>query len=175
MEPGALAIRRAGDADLEGVLETLTEAARWEQASGLPNPWPIPFPSERIAPSLERGELFVVEDSARRTVGTVTLQWEDLPFWGPRPPDAGYVHRLAVRRAFTGRGIGGAVLDWAAESTRGRGRPYLRLDCLRSATRLHRFYESFGFRRVGDVTVGGLECALFERTLPPTGPPRTAP
>jgi len=168
MPPESLVIRPANPADVSAVLATLTEAGRWEESQGFPNPWPVPFPLERIRPSLERGELFVAEGGTRSPIGTVTLQWEDVPFWGVRPPDSGYVHRLAVRRTYAGRGYGGAILAWAAETSRARGRTYLRLDCLRSATRLHRFYESFGFHRVGDVTVGGLDCTLFERTLGPT-------
>ena len=171
MAADPLTIRPAGPADVETVLETLTEAARWERSNGLPHPWPIPFPVERVTPSLARGELFVVESLDGRPLGTVTLQWEDLPFWGARPPDGGYVHRLAVRRAVSGLGLGGRILEWAATSVRARGRSFLRLDCLTSAQRLVAFYESLGFRRVGEATVGGLDCTLFERRVGPPGDP----
>ncbi len=160
-------IRAATSTELSEVLETLAEASRWEVARGFPHPWPVPFPEDRVRPGLDRGEVYRVSDPAGRPAGTVTLQWEDLPFWGPRPADAGYVHRLAVRRAYAGRGLGSRILTWADGEVRARRREFVRLDCLTSAKRLHEFYRSNGFRPVGEVTVGGLDCTLFEKRLAP--------
>jgi ribosomal protein S18 acetylase RimI-like enzyme len=164
LAPG-LRFRAAARSDLSEVIATLAEASRWEMEKGFPHPWPIPFPEDRLRPALERGEIYLVADDRGRTAGTVTLQWDDLPFWGPRPPDAGYVHRLAVRREFAGRGIGGQMLLWAEREIRARDRRFVRLDCLRDAVRLHEFYRSYGFRWIGEVTVGGLDCTLFEKDL----------
>jgi len=36
------------------------------------------------------------------TFGTVTLQWSDKKFWGDLPLDAGYVHKLAIKRSYGG-------------------------------------------------------------------------
>ena len=156
-------------AELSIALDLLSEAARWEISIGLPHPWPQPFPASRILPAAERNELFVAEETPGTAIGTLTLQWEDVPFWGVRPPDAGYVHRLAVRRDRAGQNVGGRMLAWAEGEVRARGRGFVRLDCLKESSRLHRYYESFGFRRVGEVTQGGLECSLFEKALGPSG------
>jgi GNAT superfamily N-acetyltransferase len=42
------------------------------------------------------------------------LQWKD-EFWGElgSDPDAGYIHTMAVKREYAGRGIGGELLKWA--------------------------------------------------------------
>src|SRR5205823_916179 len=58
---------------------------------------------------------------------TITLRWEDPAFWGEQPPVAGYVHAIAVRRAFAG--LGPKMLEWAEEQVRGSGRGLVRLDC----------------------------------------------
>jgi GNAT superfamily N-acetyltransferase len=79
----------------------------------------------------------------------VTLQWSDPPFWGDRH-DAGFVHRLAVRRSHTGSGR--ALLDWAEGQVAARGRSFVCLDTLSSNTRLRRYYEDMGFRAVGEIT-----------------------
>jgi GNAT superfamily N-acetyltransferase len=160
-----LRILRASPAELDSALEILTEAARWEVDRGLESPWPIPFPAERVRPSLDRGDLYVAVDPDGRSLATVTLQWEDTPFWGNRPPDAGYIHRLAVRREFAGHGVGYAILGWAEGEVRRRGRAWLRLDTLTARARLHRYYQEFGFRSVGTVRVGGLDCTLFEKPV----------
>jgi ribosomal protein S18 acetylase RimI-like enzyme len=173
MPPVAVRFRVARPENVPRVVEMMAQATRWLQARGEPAAWPIPFPSERLLASVNAGELFLVELAGAGVVGTVTLQWADPLFWGARPPDAGYVHRLVVRRQFAGRGIGDAMLVWAEERVRARGRSFVRLDCLASSAPLHRYYSSRGFRRVGEVSVRGLRAALFEkRVVGSRGPSR---
>ncbi|HEV2449380.1 MAG TPA: GNAT family N-acetyltransferase [Thermoplasmata archaeon] len=162
-----LRFRPVRPAELGPVFDVLEEVSRWEEEIGLPHPWPRPFPRERMTEAAARGEVYAIEDDRGEMLGTVTLQWEDLPFWGARPPDAGYVHRLAVRRRHAGRSIGRRALDWAETETRNRGRIYLRLDCLVESDRLHAYYTLAGFSPIGDVTVGGLRCRLYERRIGP--------
>ena len=168
MLPAGWTLRVATEADLPAVLDLLREASEWEIARGLPHPWPIPFPLNRIRPALDQGAVYLVEDDAGAAAATVTLLWEDPAFWGERPPDAGYVHRLAARRANAGRGIGRAVLAWAEGETRRRGRGFLRLDTLTESEGLLRYYRSSGFVPVGEVTLVGLRFTLFEKRLAPT-------
>jgi GNAT superfamily N-acetyltransferase len=164
-----LRFRAIAPEELDSVLDLLESVSRWEEEIGLPHPWPRPFPRGRLGEAAARGEVYAIEDGIGAMVATVTLQWEDLPFWGPRPPDAGYVHRLAVRREHAGRSIGRRALAWAEERTREKGRPFLRLDCLVESTRLHRYYEAAGFTPAGEAVVGGLSCRLYEKRLGPAG------
>jgi protein-tyrosine phosphatase len=166
-----LRFRAIAPEELDRVIALLESVSRWEEELGLPHPWPRPFPRERLTEAAERGEVYSIEDEAGTMLGTLTLQWEDLPFWGPRPPDAGYVHRLAVRREHAGRSIGRRALEWAGTQTRARGRPFLRLDCLVESTRLHQYYGAAGFLPAGEAVVGGLPCRLFEKRLDPSGSP----
>jgi GNAT superfamily N-acetyltransferase len=145
-------------------------ATRWLSERGAPVGWPVPFPSHRFEPAARAGDLYLVELSDGALAGTVTVQWEDPQFWGTRPPDSGYVHRFVVRREFAGRGVGDGVLAWAEGQVRARGRQYLRLDCLAASDALRRYYVAHGFRRLGERTVGGLRCALFEKPVLPVEP-----
>lgn len=158
-------MRRAAPPELALVQDLLAEASNWQLARGLANPWPVPYPEDRLRPSLERGEVFFAEEAPGEVVGTVTLQWEDEPYWGRRPPDAGYVHKLAVRRVRAGRGVGVAILRWAEGEVRARGRAFLRLDTLTERTRLHAYYVGLGFVIVGEIRRGGLDITLFEKPL----------
>ena len=147
--------------DLDDVLDLLAEAASWLRARGIEQ-WPTCFPREQIAESIARGETHVVREGAT-AVATLALQWEDPFFWGERPPDAGYVHRVAVRRAFAGRGLGVQLLDWADQQIAARGRRYLRLDCMAENTGLCAYYEGLGFERRGEVARGAWRASLYER------------
>lgn len=165
MEPLLLRFRVAGASDVPTASRILTEATDWEESKGFPAPWPRPFPPQILLDASSRSELYLVEDPGGTPVGTITLQWADIPFWGERPPEAGYVHRFAIRRDFGGQGIGRRVIEWAGLRTRERGRFKLRLDCLTASTPLHEYYQSLGFQRVGEVTQGGFPCTLFEKPL----------
>ena len=73
--------------------------------------WPDRFTPTSLLPTLEVGDLYVVPDEAS-LVATVTLQWTDPMFWGDRA-DAGFIHRLGVRRSHVG--IGTSIFRWASK------------------------------------------------------------
>jgi GNAT superfamily N-acetyltransferase len=151
--------------DLPEVLDILSDASRWERAQGIEDPWPSPFPAERVSPGLDRGEVFLASSEGAAAIATVNLAWEDLRFWGEQPPNSGYVHRLAVRRSHAGQGVGRSLLEWADGRVRERDRELLRLDCLANNSRLCRYYLDLGFVPSGSVTVDGFVCSRFERRV----------
>ena len=157
---------RPAQADDAGLVEEiLTEAARWTAERGVPAPWPVPYPRANFLPRLLRGEVYLAQAADGPSVATVTLQWDDVPFWGEQPPIAGYVHRLAVRPAHRGQGWGRWLLEWAALRCRAAGRGLLRLDCVQANRALCAYYERLGFVFERSVEAGGFRCALFERPL----------
>ena len=133
------------------VLDLLAEAAEWTAARGHPN-WPARFSTRLITKAIDAGELFVAEIDSR-TVATLQLQWSDPRFWGDidADADAGYVHRLAVRRTDAGHGLGARLLDWADQQIRARDRSWLRIDVVSGNAPLRRYYESVRFLYRHDV------------------------
>jgi GNAT superfamily N-acetyltransferase len=163
-------IRLAEPPDIDTVTGLLSEAAAWTASIGSPN-WPSPFPREIVATGVERRRLYValVDDEI---VAALTLQWSDGFFWGEQPDDAGYVHRLVVCRDRAGTGLGAALIEWAAQQTRSRGRSCLRLDVSADNLPLCSYYERLGFayrgEREGELTEpgGGIrrwKTRLYER------------
>jgi GNAT superfamily N-acetyltransferase len=160
----------AGDGDLQIVIELLSAASRRMAVRGVAFWWD-PFPPDEVQESIARKETFLAyrEDTV---VGTIAVGWSDEPIWGPRPPDAGYIHRLAVATDVVGAGIGTSILDWAAEDIRGHGRSWIRLDTIAPdegpRASLHRWYKQHGFSRVGEVDapiVGEGSELIFYRTI----------
>ena len=147
-------VRAAGPQDVELVARMLDEAGEW----------PRPFPREELDERIERGELFVV-DLDGEPAATFTLLWDDPSFWGERPQDAAYLHKLAVRPRFRGRGIGARVVEWAERRAAEAGRAYLRLDCRRDDPRIRGYYERLGFEHRGDVDPPRFPAALYERPI----------
>jgi ribosomal protein S18 acetylase RimI-like enzyme len=147
-------VRAAGPQDVELVARMLDEAGEW----------PRPFPREELDERIERGELFVV-DLDGEPAATFTLLWDDPSFWGDQPPEAAYLHKLAVLPPFRGRGLGARIVEWAERRTAAASRGYLRLDCKRDNPGIRGWYERLGFEHRGDVDHPRFEAALYERAI----------
>ena len=158
-------VRPAHREDENTVAELLDEATHWVGELGYEQ-WPLPFPRDELAAAIARAEVYVVEDEGE-AVATVTLLWDDPLYWGERPSDAAYVHKLAVRRDRSGRGIGAAIVAWANAEALEAGREFLRLDCLRDNPGIRDYYEQLGFEHRGDLTLGGRPMSLYERRVRP--------
>ncbi|MEU8178730.1 GNAT family N-acetyltransferase [Microbispora hainanensis] len=162
-----LTLRRATPADLEGVLALLTRTAGWLNGLGV-RQWPAGgFPAERIEPLIGAGVMYLLDDGSSAPAATIAVDGHaDPEFWTPadRPGDALYVHKLAVSRTCSGRGLGEVLLDWAALRAAAHDRPYLRLDCAKDNARLQAYYRKAGFRHVRTVDLPHRASgALFER------------
>ena len=141
----------------------LDEATVWVGERGYEQ-WPLPFPRDELEAAVERGEVYVAEVD-REVVATVTLLWDDPMYWGDRPPDAAYVHKLAVRRACAGRQIGSAIVEWADMTAAAAGRAFLRLDCLADNPGIRSYYEQLGFEHHGDLVVNNRNVSIYERPV----------
>ena len=147
---GSVEITLALPADIDDVLDILNEAARWLSSRGI-NQWPIDgFPRELIAGDIARGEVYLARRQ-RRAVGTFTLQWSDELFWPGDAEEAGYIHRIAVRR--DARGLGIELIEFAERVTAASGRKLLRLDCFSGNVALCSYYEREGFVRRADIEI----------------------
>jgi GNAT superfamily N-acetyltransferase len=162
---GGISVMRARPGEVDAVVALLDEAARWHLARGIEQWRPGMFPADFIASAVERGEVHVARrDSA--IVGTMTVLWIDPAIWPDVPADDGaYVHRLAVRRAFTGTGVGLRLLERAEEIARGAGRRWLRLDCVATGTALRAYYERAGFVYRDDVDFAGYRLSRYAKPL----------
>jgi GNAT superfamily N-acetyltransferase len=158
-------VRLARAEDLETVAGLLEEATLWVGELGHEQ-WPFPYPRTDLAAAIGRGEVHLA-DVDGEAVGTITVLDDDPVYWGERPPDAHYVHKLAVRRDAAGRGIGAAIVEWADARAASAGRTFLRLDCLRDDPGIRAYYERLGFQHRGDRddVVRGLFLSLYERPV----------
>jgi ribosomal protein S18 acetylase RimI-like enzyme len=170
-----LELRQASISDVDVVVELLSAAARWMLDAGI-RQWPDPFPREIVEASIERRETYLAFTRGQM-VGSIALYEEDPNWWGDRPPDALYVHRLVVALAARGQNIGVQLLDWAQRQVAAAGRAWLRLDCGTENLRMRKYYEDLGFSHVQDVVVsllgagsdrGAWRGSLYERAISTT-------
>jgi GNAT superfamily N-acetyltransferase len=156
-------VRTARPEDAQTAGEILDEATAYLATLGYEE-WPVPFPQEELLMGIKRSELYVAESNGE-IAATFTLLWDDPTFWGERSPDAAYLHKLAVRRQFAGRGLGAALVEWADAQAAAAGRRFLRLDCQRNDPGIRAYYERLGFEHRGDIDHPRFAAALYERPV----------
>jgi GNAT superfamily N-acetyltransferase len=157
-----LRIRSATPQDVDAITGILGEAARWLEDAGMRMWRDDELAAARIAGDVSGGSFFLAECDGV-PAGTIKFQLEDPLFWPDLPQgEAAYIHRLAVRRCFAGKGISTALMQWAVERAGALGRRYVRLDCEASRPRLRAVYERFGFRHHSDRQVGPYFVARYE-------------
>jgi GNAT superfamily N-acetyltransferase len=151
--------------DVDAVLAILDEAAAWIIDQKFPFVWkPGEFSRKAFLDQIARGEVLLGYVDGK-PAGTFILQWSDPFWWGERSPDAGYIHKFAVRPAHMGRGLGDAMLRWAEARARSEGKKFLRLNCIAEDKGIRRYYEKAGFTHLKDVVGPKALASLYEKAM----------
>jgi len=169
-------VEPAAPADLAAAREAYAHGRRLQREQGS-SVWPE-FPDAAILAEIAEGRLLRVVDGGA-AAGVFSVAWEDPAIWGELERGAHvYLHRIARAPAWGGRGLIDAVLAWAGEACRARGREGLRMDTWASNDALVAYYRRLGFALVGRRRIAadarlpahyhGTELALLERPEPPT-------
>ena len=159
-------IRPAEPADLDDVIELRRYAEEWLAAAGIEQ-WTSSSTGDRvIREHFEDGRTYVVDDQDGHVVASLALGSGDPDFWTPEElaDPAMYLYKLIIGPAARGTGLGDVLLDWACYKAEMYRCLWLRLDCHRTNTGLHRYYLERGFHQVDVRSAPGRQSgALFER------------
>ncbi len=175
-----LTYRRATPADATALVRLRDSAALWQLARGVDQWKPGEKDETHFRARMRDGEVWLAYSGPHLT-GAWELWWQDEAAWGPRPEDAGYIHRLMTTPHTAPPGSGRRMLAEAESRVTAAGRPYARLDCLSSNPRLRAYYESAGYRVVGeqpaktDGTGSPYAVTLLEKRLSRLSPSRRRP
>ncbi len=163
-----LNFRRAELYELTIAFSLLKDSAVWLNKKGIDywQDWLNP-PSnfkEWIKAGFDNNEFYFVEYE-NDIVGMYRLQYNDEVFWGKREDKSGYIHSFTTKRSLKGKGIGKEILIYIETTLKASGMDYLRLDCSSRINGLCAYYESYGFREMGTITLFGDEFKLYEKDL----------
>ncbi|MDP3659916.1 GNAT family N-acetyltransferase [Phenylobacterium sp.] len=143
-------VERAEAADLDEIGGLLAEGAAWMHAKGTPAWTYAEIAPAALAARIAEGA-FICARSEGTIVGVCMLSRVDLEFWPDDPlGEAGYLHRLCVRRSFAGARVTPLLVDWCVRAARAWRCKALRLDC---HPNLRGLYERLGFTYVDTRTI----------------------
>jgi ribosomal protein S18 acetylase RimI-like enzyme len=157
-----LTFRLAKPDDVEPVYQRYCDVCWWlHNVRSITNQWEGEPAKEEIQEMVASGELYLAmlqdEVAGAFKLNERDHHWDD-------DGTALYVHAFAVNRKFKGQGIGQAMLNWAGDEARRRGKRYVRLDCMNENALLKQYYIRAGLDlRPQHPEYRG--SALFERKL----------
>lgn len=159
-------IRPAAPDDLQAVIGLRRYAEHWLADAGIEQWTKSDYGDRIIKEHFDDGRTFVVDDQAGDVVASLALGNGDPDFWTPaelREP-AMYLYKFITGPTARGTGLGDVLLDWACHQVEMYRCLYLRLDCHRTNTGLHRYYLNRGFTHLDTRSAEGRQSgALFER------------
>lgn len=121
-------IIKAESKNIQEVSSILNEAADWLKEKGMPLWRSNELSPEKLKGDVEKG-LFYIAEVNGQAIGTLKFQLEDKLFWPDVPEgESAFIHRIAVRRNYSGQGISKELINWAKDRAKKLGRKYLRLD-----------------------------------------------
>ncbi|MFJ3665851.1 tyrosine-protein phosphatase [Streptomyces sp. NPDC090106] len=144
-----LTYREATPEDAPALVRLRDSGALWMLARGIDQWKPGEKTEAHFVRRVQEGEVWLAH-AGDTLAGAYELWWSDEAAWGPRPPEAAYIHRLMTTPHLSPPGTGASLLTHAESRTRAATRPYTRLDCLSTNPRLRAYYESAGYRAVGE-------------------------
>jgi GNAT superfamily N-acetyltransferase len=167
-----LSVRFAVEDEIQAIADVLEEAAGWMALRGK-SMWDLAdIGPAFVAPRVARSE-FVVARVAGELAGVCLLMRADPQFWPEDAPgQAGYLHKLAIRRGYAGGRVTSALIEWCAARALGWGCQMLKLDCDHA---LRPLYERLGFsfvdqRRIEPEGRPGFVVDRFQKRLASPAP-----
>lgn len=148
-------IRKATASDLTAIKE-LTEACANHMQEKDIFQWNEHYPSlERLQEDIKKEELYVLEENnviEGIIVLTPGMDHEYIPIeWLTPNCNNLYVHRLATNPQEWGSGNGRKLMDFAEAFAKEQGYVSVRLDTFSKNERNQRFYETRGYKRLGNI------------------------
>jgi GNAT superfamily N-acetyltransferase len=162
--PSGFSVELALPHELTLVQGILTERCKWLAQRRIEQ-WPVTgFKDEVIAEAIEDRTVYLVR-VGKETAGTFAVKVQDA-LWADQGDDAHYLRRMATHRSWDGRGVGAAMVEWAADDAIRNRKGFLRLACVIGDDRaLPLYYEGLGFEQVGERSGEFPTVALMQRAL----------
>jgi len=153
------------EGEVDNAICIMREVAKWCEVTGK-NMWKVDdLTKVKLMKDLSK-ENFYVGKIGNIVTSSMILQWHDQLFWPEAKHNvSGYIHKLCVKREYSGIGLSKLMIAHAIEECKKKGIYTLRLDTGWNRQKLCAFYESLGFIKVGRKTIAERDYALYEMKI----------
>ncbi|MDO5516131.1 MAG: GNAT family N-acetyltransferase [Clostridium sp.] len=157
-------IKQASENDIRVIEDILSDAVRYLDKAGIPNQWnETSIKWDKLSKDYKIGDFYIAYENDI-PAGCMALTDHDEKYWPETIKGQSlYLHKLVVKREFSGKGFSKELIDFAKKLTHESGAHTLRLDCNYYRDKLRSIYEGEGFSFVRSKSIGhNIEMALYE-------------
>lgn len=146
-------IRQANENDIPVIEEILLDAVNWLSTSGMPNTWnESNIKWTNLSKSFNINNFYIAYQNGL-PAACMALTDFDPTFWSNIPKgESLYLHKVAVKREFAGKGLTKELIDFAKSLAQSRCINSIRLNCNQHRNKLRKVYEKQGFTCVEEKT-----------------------
>lgn len=157
-------IKNATIEDVKNIEIILRDAVEWMNTRGIPNLWTLENTNWSCLNKSYKISDFYLIIVENQPAGCVAPTKIDKKFWADAGyGDAVYIHKLAVKREFSGREIGKELIEHAKMYALSQKINYVRLDCNYNCKKIRDMYEKQGFKYIGMIEEGrNYKMALYQ-------------
>lgn len=139
-------VKQADEFDAQVIEEILLDAVNWMSKSGLLNQWNESSVNwSNLSKSYKINNFYIAYQNGLPTACMALTDYD--PIYWPNIPkgESLYLHKVAVKRAFAGKGFSKELLDFAKKTALTYGINTIRLNCNQHRNKLRAIYENEGF------------------------------
>lgn len=138
-------IRQASHKDIPIIEEILLDAVDWMDRNGL-HQWERQAVQWETLSMYYRAEDFCIALKNAQPAACMAVVDYDPHFWPEiAKGESLFLHKLAVKRAFAGKGVSKQLIDYAKDKAIALGINDIRLDCHQNRDKVRALYERQGF------------------------------
>jgi len=156
-------VRQADECDISIIEEILLDAVNWMSKNGLPNQWNESNVKWANLSKSYKINNFYISYQNGLPAACMALTEYDPTYWPDIPKSQSlYLHKVAVKRTFAGKGCSKDLIDFAKKLALSYGIEAIRLNCNQHRNKLRALYENEGFICVEEKTLfEKLDTALY--------------
>ena len=148
-------IKQADENDIPAIEDILSDAVLWMRKNQIQNQWTEESIKWSSLSKDYRIDDFYIDFENGIHAGCMAVTDLDLKYWPQIPQKQSlYIHKLAIKRMFAGKGISRKLIDFAKNLALTNDINSLRLDCNQQRRKLTMLYENEGFKSVGSKSLG---------------------
>lgn len=145
-------IKEASENDILAIEEIMLDAVLWMRKNKLENQWNEENIRWSYLSKSYKITDFYIDYENGAIAGCMAITDEDRKYWPEFSKGQSlYLHKLAVKRAFSGKGVSKNLINFAKELSVKRGANGLRLDCNYKRDKLRGVYENEGFMYIDKI------------------------
>lgn len=143
-------ILKSQPGDISGIFNLYDEAVAYQKTK-FDKHW-LPFDRAMVQKEIEDGKQWkIMEGDVMACI--FAIAYEDPFIWKEKNKDpAIYIHRIVTHPGFHGRHYVKAIIEWAKEHAKDKGKQFIRMDTWGDNEKLKDYYVNCGFNFLGTIT-----------------------